>query len=216
MRDNRHRRGTEGRDDRTLGGSGASRSRVLDEAIFHRTLSIPSRREGASWSVVLGIAADAPGALATRRAALVAVPDSHVRRENKAISRPRAPGAARLKYTKVDAPGRSAGGVAWTASLALRGGRVPALARQARPDPGAAAASNAHPGLKAALAQLLGCAWQRCSAHSLAIVSATARKDQHVHAIWLSRAVCLALTCAQLRSNDVRIRSDLSGIVVRA
>jgi putative transposase len=41
------------------------------------------------------------------------------------------------------------------------------------------AISDAHPGLKAALAQVLGCAWQRCSVHFLRDCLGHARKDQH-------------------------------------
>ncbi len=41
------------------------------------------------------------------------------------------------------------------------------------------AISDAHPGLKAALAQVLGCAWQRCTVHFLRDCLGHARKDQH-------------------------------------
>ncbi len=41
------------------------------------------------------------------------------------------------------------------------------------------AISDAHPGLKAALAQVLGCAWQRCTVHFLRDGLGHARKDQH-------------------------------------
>ncbi len=41
------------------------------------------------------------------------------------------------------------------------------------------AISDAHPGLKAALAQVLGCPWQRCSVHFLRDCLGHARKDQH-------------------------------------
>lgn len=41
------------------------------------------------------------------------------------------------------------------------------------------AISDAHPGLKAALAQVLGCAWQRCTVHFLRDRLGHARKDQH-------------------------------------
>ncbi len=41
------------------------------------------------------------------------------------------------------------------------------------------AVSDAHPGLKAALAQVLGCPWQRCSVHFLRDCLGHARKDQH-------------------------------------
>ncbi len=41
------------------------------------------------------------------------------------------------------------------------------------------AISDAHPGLKAALATVLGCAWQRCTVHFLRDCLGHARKDQH-------------------------------------
>jgi transposase-like protein len=41
------------------------------------------------------------------------------------------------------------------------------------------AISDAHPGLKAALAQVLGTAWQRCTVHFLRDCLGHARKDQH-------------------------------------
>ena len=41
------------------------------------------------------------------------------------------------------------------------------------------AISDAHPGLKAALAQVLGAAWQRCTVHFLRDCLGHARKDQH-------------------------------------
>ena len=50
---------------------------------------------------------------------------------------------------------------------------------QARPVRVQLAISDAHPGLKAALAQLLACAWQRCSVHFLRDCLGHARKDQH-------------------------------------
>ncbi len=40
------------------------------------------------------------------------------------------------------------------------------------------AVSDAHPGLKAAIAQVLGCAWQRCSVHFLRDLLGHARKEQ--------------------------------------
>src|SRR5438045_9647912 len=41
------------------------------------------------------------------------------------------------------------------------------------------AISDAHPGLKAALAQVLGSPWQRCTVHFLRDCLGHARKDQH-------------------------------------
>jgi len=40
------------------------------------------------------------------------------------------------------------------------------------------AISDAHPGLKAAIAQVIGCAWQRCTVHFLRDCLGQARKDQ--------------------------------------
>src|SRR4051812_30328393 len=39
--------------------------------------------------------------------------------------------------------------------------------------------SDAHAGLKAAIAKVLGCAWQRCTVHFLRDCFGHARKDQH-------------------------------------
>src|SRR5256885_14689354 len=41
------------------------------------------------------------------------------------------------------------------------------------------AISDAHPGLKAALARVLGCPWQRCTVHFLRDCLGHARRDQH-------------------------------------
>ncbi len=41
------------------------------------------------------------------------------------------------------------------------------------------AVSDAHPGLKAAIAQVLACAWQRCTVHFLRDCLGHARRDQH-------------------------------------
>jgi putative transposase len=41
------------------------------------------------------------------------------------------------------------------------------------------AISDAHPGLKAAIAQVLGCAWQRCTAHFLRDCLGHCRRDEH-------------------------------------
>ena len=41
------------------------------------------------------------------------------------------------------------------------------------------AISDAHPGLKAALAQVLSAAWQRCTVHFLRDALGHARRDQH-------------------------------------
>jgi putative transposase len=41
------------------------------------------------------------------------------------------------------------------------------------------AISDAHPGLKAALAQVLGAPWQRCTVHFLRDLRGHVRRDQH-------------------------------------
>ena len=41
------------------------------------------------------------------------------------------------------------------------------------------AISDAHPGLKAALAQVLGAPWQRCTVHFLSDLRGHVRRDQH-------------------------------------
>ena len=41
------------------------------------------------------------------------------------------------------------------------------------------AVSDAHPGLKAAIAQVLACSWQRCTVHFLRDCLGHARRDQH-------------------------------------
>ena len=41
------------------------------------------------------------------------------------------------------------------------------------------AISDAHPGLKAAIARVLGCSWQRCTVHFLRDLRGHCRKDQH-------------------------------------
>ena len=39
--------------------------------------------------------------------------------------------------------------------------------------------SDAHPGLKAAIAQVLGCPWQRCTVHFLRDCLGHCRRDEH-------------------------------------
>jgi putative transposase len=61
------------------------------------------------------------------------------------------------------------------------------------------AISDAHPGLKAALAQVLGCAWQRCTVHFLRDCLGHARKDQHGRLGALIRPACQAATGERAR-----------------
>jgi putative transposase len=51
------------------------------------------------------------------------------------------------------------------------------------------AISDAHPGLKAAIAQVLGCPWQRCTVHFLRDCLGHCRRDQHGMVAALVRAV---------------------------
>ena len=61
------------------------------------------------------------------------------------------------------------------------------------------AISDAHAGLKAAIAKVLGCAWQRCTVHFLRDCLGHARKDQHGLLAALIRPIFNADTLAQAR-----------------
>jgi transposase-like protein len=61
------------------------------------------------------------------------------------------------------------------------------------------AISDAHPGLKAALAQVIGAPWQRCTVHFLRDCLGHARKDQHGLLAALIRPVFSAETGGQAR-----------------
>src|SRR6187455_737377 len=61
------------------------------------------------------------------------------------------------------------------------------------------AVSDAHPGLKAALAQVLGSAWQRCTVHFLRDCLGHARKDQHGLLGALIRPIFQAVSFEQAR-----------------
>jgi putative transposase len=76
---------------------------------------------------------------------------------------------------------------------------VPALAGQARPGRGATGHLRCPPGLKAALAQVLGCPWQRCTVHFLRDCLGHARKDQHGLLAALIRPVFRAENGAEAR-----------------
>jgi putative transposase len=69
------------------------------------------------------------------------------------------------------------------------------------------AISDAHPGLKAALAQVLGCAWQRCTVHFLRDCLGHARKDQHGLLAALIRPIFRACSAAEARA---RLREALA------
>ena len=61
------------------------------------------------------------------------------------------------------------------------------------------AISDAHAGLKAAIAKVLGCAWQRCTVHFLSDCFGHARKDQHGLLGALIRPIFAADSLAQAR-----------------
>ena len=61
------------------------------------------------------------------------------------------------------------------------------------------AISDAHPGLKAAIAQVLGCPWQRCTVHVLRDCLGHARKDQHGLLAALIRPIFAAESGEQAR-----------------
>ena len=61
------------------------------------------------------------------------------------------------------------------------------------------AVSDAHAGLKAAIAKVLGCAWQRCTVHFLRDCLGHARRDQHGLLAALIRPIFNADTLAQAR-----------------
>jgi putative transposase len=61
------------------------------------------------------------------------------------------------------------------------------------------AISDAHPGLKAAIAQVLGCAWQRCTVHFLRDCLGHARRDQQPMLAALVRPIFNAAELADAR-----------------
>jgi transposase-like protein len=61
------------------------------------------------------------------------------------------------------------------------------------------AISDAHPGLKAALAKVLGCPWQRCTVHFLRDCLGHARRDQHGLLAALIRPIFRAENLQQAR-----------------
>src|SRR4051812_46828156 len=69
------------------------------------------------------------------------------------------------------------------------------------------AISDAHPGLKAALAQVLGCPWQRCTVPFLRDCLGHARKDQHGLLAALIRPIFRAASLEEARA---RLREALA------
>jgi putative transposase len=73
------------------------------------------------------------------------------------------------------------------------------------------AVSDAHPGLKAAIAKVLGCAWQRCTVHFLRDCLGHARKDQHGLLAALIRPIFSADSLAQARDRLSEAVAHLEG-----
>src|ERR671934_2627144 len=73
------------------------------------------------------------------------------------------------------------------------------------------AISDAHAGLKAAIAKVLGCAWQRCTVHFLRDCFGHARKDQHGLLGALIRPIFAADSLAQGRDRLSEAVAHLEG-----
>jgi len=73
------------------------------------------------------------------------------------------------------------------------------------------AISDAHAGLKAAIAKVLGCAWQRCTVHFLRDCLGHARRDQHGLLAALIRPIFNADTQAQARDRLSEAVAHLDG-----
>jgi putative transposase len=73
------------------------------------------------------------------------------------------------------------------------------------------AISDAHAGLKAAIAKVLGCSWQRCTVHFLRDCFGHARKDQHGLLGALIRPVFAADSLAQARDRLSEAVAHLDG-----
>src|SRR5436309_3089172 len=73
------------------------------------------------------------------------------------------------------------------------------------------AISDAHAGLKAAIAKVLGCSWQRCTVHFLRDCLGHARKDQHGLLAALIRPVFNAANAAQARDRLSEAVAHLDG-----
>jgi putative transposase len=77
------------------------------------------------------------------------------------------------------------------------------------------AISDAHAGLKAAIAKVLGCAWQRCTVHFLRDCFGHARKDQHGLLGALMRPIFAADSLAQARDRLSEAVAHLDGRLSR-
>ncbi len=73
------------------------------------------------------------------------------------------------------------------------------------------AVSDAHPGLKAAIAQVLGCAWQRCTVHFLRDCLGHARRDQQPMLAALIRPIFGAESRAAARERLTEAVARLDG-----
>jgi putative transposase len=73
------------------------------------------------------------------------------------------------------------------------------------------AISDAHAGLKAAIAKILGCAWQRCTVHFLRDCLGHARKDQHGLLAALIRPIFNAESLEQARDRLSEAVAHLDG-----
>src|SRR5206468_6491998 len=73
------------------------------------------------------------------------------------------------------------------------------------------AISDAHAGLKAAIAKVLGCAWQRCTVHFLRDCLGHARKDQHGLLAALIRPIFNADSLEQARDRLSEAVAHLDG-----
>jgi putative transposase len=73
------------------------------------------------------------------------------------------------------------------------------------------AISDAHAGLKAAIAKVLGCAWQRCTVHFLRDCLGHARRDQHGLLAALIRRIFNADSQAQARGRPSEAVAHLDG-----
>ena len=73
------------------------------------------------------------------------------------------------------------------------------------------AISDAHAGLKAAIAKVLGCAWQRCTVHFLSDCFGHARKDQHGLLGALIRPIFAADSLEQARDRLSEAVAHLDG-----
>ncbi len=77
------------------------------------------------------------------------------------------------------------------------------------------AISDAHAGLKAAIAKVLGCSWQRCTVHFLRDCFGHARKDQHGLLGALIRPIFAAESMAQARDRLSEAVAHLDGRLSR-